>query len=44
MTNAIRLFMLFKAASFVAAALVHFGVLIQGYTHLPSRDKDGDDY
>jgi hypothetical protein len=33
MTQAIRLFLLFEAATFVAAALVHFGVLIDGYEH-----------
>lgn len=29
----IRLFMLFEAATFVVAALVHFGALIGGYEH-----------
>jgi hypothetical protein len=33
MTNGIRLFMLFEATTFVAAALVHFGVVIAGYEH-----------
>jgi hypothetical protein len=41
MTNAIRLFMLFEAASFVAAALVHSGVLIQGYEHPEARTAEG---
>jgi hypothetical protein len=41
MTNAIRLFMLFEAASFVAAALVHSGVLIQGYEHQEARTAEG---
>lgn len=31
--RAIRLFLLFEAATFVAAALVHFGVFINGYEH-----------
>jgi hypothetical protein len=30
---AIRLFLLFEGATFVAAALVHFGVLVHGYEH-----------
>jgi hypothetical protein len=33
MKQEIRLFLLVEGASFVAAALVHFGVLIQGYQH-----------
>ena len=30
---AIRLFLLFEGATFAAAALVHFGVLVHGYEH-----------
>jgi len=41
MTHAIRLFMLFEAASFVAAALVHSGVLIEGYEHQQARIAEG---
>lgn len=33
MTQAIRLFMFFEGAAFIAAALTHFGVLIRGYEH-----------
>ena len=33
MTQTIRLFLLVEAASFVAAGLVHFGVLASGYEH-----------
>lgn len=33
MTQTIRLFLLFEGATFVVAALVHFGVLIDGYEH-----------
>lgn len=33
MRQEIRLFLLFEGLSFVLAALVHFGVLIQGYQH-----------
>jgi hypothetical protein len=41
MTNTIRLIMLFEAASFVVAALVHSGVLIQGYEHPEARTAEG---
>ena len=41
MTHTIRLFMLFEAASFVAAALVHSGVLIEGYEHPQARIAEG---
>jgi hypothetical protein len=41
MTNAIRLFMLFEAASFVAAALVHSSVLIAGYQHPEASTAEG---
>ena len=30
----IRSFLFFEAAAFVAAALIHFGVLVEGYEHL----------
>jgi prepilin signal peptidase PulO-like enzyme (type II secretory pathway) len=33
MTQTIRLFLLFEAATFVAAALIHFGVLLDGHQH-----------
>ncbi len=33
MTPTIRLFLLFEAATFLAAASVHFGVSIAGYEH-----------
>ena len=33
MQNAVRLFLALEAASFVLAALVHFGVLTRGYEH-----------
>src|SRR5947208_9737781 len=31
--RAIRLFLLFEAATFVVAALSHFGILVSGYEH-----------
>jgi hypothetical protein len=33
MRQTIRLFMLFEAATFVVAALIHFGVLAHGFEH-----------
>jgi hypothetical protein len=33
MTQAIRYFMFFGSAAFIAASLIHFGVLIDGYEH-----------
>ena len=33
MTRAIRLFLFFETAAFVAAASVHFGLLMNGYEH-----------
>jgi hypothetical protein len=33
----IRIFMLFEAATFVVAALVHLGVLVEGYEHREAR-------
>ncbi len=35
--RAIRLIMLFEAAGFVSAALIHSGVLISGYEHHKAR-------
>jgi len=37
MRRTIRFFLLFEAASFVAASLVHSGVLITGYEHQKAR-------
>jgi hypothetical protein len=37
MTQAIRLFMLFEAAAFIAAALTHAGLLVDGYEHREAR-------
>ena|SRR2546426_2422846 len=37
MTQTIRIFMLFEAAAFVAASLVHSGALIAGYEHHKAR-------
>jgi hypothetical protein len=37
MTQRIRVFLLFEAAAFVTAALVHFGVPITGYEHVGAR-------
>lgn len=33
MAQTIRLFMFSEAAAFLAAALIHFGLLVQGYQH-----------
>ena len=33
MTKATRVFMLFEAATFIMAALIHFRLLIDGYAH-----------
>ncbi len=41
MTQTIRLFMVLEAASFVAASLVHSGVLITGYEHPQARVGEG---
>ena len=35
--NTIRAFMLFEAATFIVAALIHSGVLISGYEHSAAR-------
>ena len=37
MTRQIRVLLLIEAAAFAAAALVHFGVLIDGYEHDEAR-------
>jgi hypothetical protein len=37
----IRLFMLLEAASFVAASLIHSGVLITGFEHPEARIAEG---
>ncbi len=37
MTQRLRLFLLFEAATFVAAALIHFGLLLNGYEHSRAR-------
>jgi hypothetical protein len=37
----IRLFMLFEAATFIAASLIHSGVLIAGYEHHRARIAEG---
>jgi hypothetical protein len=41
MNRTILKFMLFEAASFVAAALIHSGVLISGYEHAKARREAG---
>ena len=41
MTQAIRLFMLVEAASFVTAALIHSGALLAGYEHPRARIAEG---
>ena len=33
MTQAIRLLMFFEGSTFIVAALIHFGLLINGYQH-----------
>jgi hypothetical protein len=37
MTRAIRLFMFLEAAAFITAALVHAGLLVDGYEHREAR-------
>lgn len=37
MTQRIRLFLLFEAATFVLAAIVHFGYVLDGYEHQEAR-------
>lgn len=41
MMHVIRLFMLFEAATFVVASLIHSGVLITGYEHDQARIAEG---
>ncbi len=41
MTRQIRLLMLFEAATFAAASLVHTGILIRGYEHRQARIAEG---
>jgi hypothetical protein len=40
-TRTIRLFMLFEAATFVVAALIHSGALIAGHEHQEARTAEG---
>ena len=37
MTQAIRLFLLLEAATFIVAALIHRGYLVAGYVHLQAH-------
>jgi hypothetical protein len=37
----IRIFLLFEAATFIAASLIHSGVLIAGYEHQQARIAEG---
>jgi hypothetical protein len=37
MTARIRLFLLFEAATFILASLIHFGLLVEGYEHEGAR-------
>src|SRR5207247_11458158 len=39
--RAIRFFLLFEAATYVGAALVHFGILIGGYEHRAAGTAEG---
>jgi hypothetical protein len=41
MRQVIWLFMLFEVASFIAASLIHSGVLIAGYEHRQARIAEG---
>lgn len=41
MIRKIRILMLFEAATFVAASLIHSGVLIAGYEHQKARIAEG---
>ena len=41
MTGAIRTLLLVEAVSFVAASLVHAGVVIDGYEHREARTAEG---
>src|SRR3981081_2680354 len=40
-SNTIRLFILFEAATFVVACLIHFGLLVGGYEHRQARTAEG---
>lgn len=40
-TNGIRLLLLFQAAAFFAASLVHFGILANGYEHSQAGTAEG---
>jgi hypothetical protein len=39
--KAIRLFLLFEGAAFIAASLTHFGVLMHGYEHRAAGTAEG---
>ena len=41
MRQTIRIFLLFEAATFVAASLIHSGALISGYEHQQARIAEG---
>jgi hypothetical protein len=41
MRNTIRTFMLFEAATFVVASLIHYGALITGYAHHAAHIAEG---
>jgi hypothetical protein len=41
MVQTIRLFLLFEAATFVLASLIHAGVFISGYEHPQARIAEG---
>jgi hypothetical protein len=41
MRSKIRVFLLFEAATFVAASLIHSGALITGYEHQKARIAEG---
>lgn len=41
MVGKIRILMLFEAATFVAASLIHSGVMIAGYEHPQARIAEG---
>jgi hypothetical protein len=41
MRKPIRLFVLFEGLAFIAASLIHFGVLLRGYEHLWAGRAEG---
>jgi hypothetical protein len=41
MSQSIRLFLLFEAATFVVASLVHFGLFVSGYEHRAAGIAEG---